>query len=322
MLTFFLRRLAATVPLLLVISFMTFVLLNSSSGDYLTRLLDNPSVTEEYVANLRVQYGLDRPFMERYGLWLWNALQGELGRSFEYNRDVSSLLMERVANTLLLAMCALVLSWGAAIPLGVISAVRQNTWIDKVAGFVAYFGLSIPRVFLALLAVMFAAYTGWFPIGGLRDEVNWDDFNMWQKTLDVAWHIFLPASVLGITNMAGYMRQMRGYTIETLAQDYVRTARAKGLPERTVLFKHTVRNAINPLVTLFGYSLAYLITGSFLVEIVMSWPGMARLTLSALMAKDVHLVMASVMLASLMLVMGNLIADVLLALVDPRIRVE
>ncbi len=322
MLTFFLRRLAATVPLLLVISFMTFVLLNSSSGDYLTRLLDNPSVTEEYVANLRVQYGLDRPFMERYGLWLWNALQGELGRSFEYNRDVSSLLMERVANTLLLAMCALVLSWGAAIPLGVISAVRQNTWIDKVSGFVAYFGLSIPRVFLALLAVMFAAYTGWFPIGGLRDEVNWDDFNMWQKTLDVAWHIFLPASVLGITNMAGYMRQMRGYTIETLAQDYVRTARAKGLPESVVLFKHTVRNAINPLITLFGYSLAYLVTGSFLVEIVMSWPGMARLTLSALMAKDVHLVMASVMMASIMLVFGNLTSDLLLALVDPRIRVD
>ncbi len=322
MLTFFLRRLAATVPLLLVISFMTFLLIDSSSGDYLTRLLDNPSVTEEYIASLRAQYGLDRPFIERYGLWLWNAVQGELGRSFEYNRDVSDLLVERMANTLLLAFFALIFSWGVAIPLGVISAVRQNTWIDKVAGFVAYFGLSIPRVFLALLAVMFAAQTGWFPIGGLRNEVRWDEFTAWEKVLDVGWHLVLPATVLGITNMAGYMRQMRGYTIETLAQDYVRTARAKGLPERTVLFKHTVRNAINPLVTLFGYSLAYLITGSFLVEIVMSWPGMARLTLSALMAKDVHLVMASVMLASLMLVMGNLIADVLLALVDPRIRVE
>lgn len=322
MLTFFLRRLAATVPLLLVISFLTFVLLNSSSGDYLTRLLDNPSVTEEYVAALRAQYGLDRPFMHRYGLWLWNAVQGELGRSFEYNQDVSTLLWERLSNTLLLAMCALIFSWGLAIPLGVISAVRQNTWIDKVSGFVAYFGLSIPRVFLALLAVMFAAYTGWFPIGGLRDEVRWDDFSAWQKAVDIAWHLFLPATVLGITNMAGYMRQMRGYTIETLAQDYVRTARAKGLPEQVVLFKHTVRNAINPLVTLFGYSLAYLVTGSFLVEIVMSWPGMARLTLSALMAKDVHLVMASVMMASVMLVFGNLTSDILLALVDPRIRVD
>jgi peptide/nickel transport system permease protein len=322
LLNFFLRRLAATVPLLLVISFLTFLLLNSSSGDYLTRLLDNPSVTEEYVASLRAQYGLDRPFIERYGLWLWNAVQGNLGRSFEYNRDVSDLLFERMSNTLLLAFCALVLSWGVAIPLGVISAVRQNTWVDKVAGFIAYFGLSIPRVFLALLAVMFAASTGWFPIGGLRDEVHWDDFTMWEKTLDVAWHLFLPAMVLAITNMAGYMRQMRGYTIETLAQDYVRTARAKGLPESVVLFKHTVRNAINPLVTLFGYSLAYLITGSFLVEIVMSWPGMARLTLSALLAKDVHLVMASVMMASVMLVLGNLTADVLLAMVDPRIRVD
>ena len=322
MLAFLVRRLLSLIPLLLAISFLTFVLLNASSGDYLTRLLDNPAVTQEYVDQLREQYGLDRPFIERYGLWLANAVQGDLGRSFEYNRDVAGLLGERVANTLLLALASLIFSWGLAIPLGVLSAVEQNTWVDKASGFIAYFGLSIPRVFLALLAVMFAAKTGWFPIGGIRDEVHWDELSAWGQVVDTAWHLFLPTVVLGITNMAGYMRQMRGYTIETLAQDYVRTARAKGLPERSVLFKHTVRNAINPLVTLFGYSLAYLVTGSFLVEVVMARPGMARLTLSALLAKDVHLVMAAVMMASLMLVLGNLASDLLLAAVDPRIRVE
>ena len=322
MLTFLLRRLLALVPLMLVISFLTFVLLNASSGDYLTRLLDNPAVSEEHIEALRSQYGLDRPFIERYGLWLWNAVHGELGRSFEYNRDVADLIFERLRNTLLLAFAALIFSWGLAIPLGVLSAVKQGSWVDKAAGFIAYFGLSIPRVFLALLAVMFAAKTDWFPIGGIRDEVRWDDFTTWERVVDVAWHLFLPTVVLGITNMAGYMRQMRGSTLETLAQDYVRTARAKGLPERSVLFKHTVRNAINPLVTLFGYSLAYLITGSFLVEVVMAWPGMARLTLNALLNKDSHLVMAAVMMASIMLVLGNLVADLLLAAVDPRIRVE
>jgi peptide/nickel transport system permease protein len=321
-LTFLLRRLLALVPLMLVISFLTFVLLNASSGDYLTRLLDNPAVSEEHIEALRSQYGLDRPFIERYGLWLWNAVHGELGRSFEYNRDVADLIFERLRNTLLLAFAALIFSWGLAIPLGVLSAVKQGSWVDKAAGFIAYFGLSIPRVFLALLAVMFAAKTDWFPIGGIRDEVRWDDFTTWERVVDVAWHLFLPTVVLGITNMAGYMRQMRGSTLETLAQDYVRTARAKGLPERSVLFKHTVRNAINPLVTLFGYSLAYLITGSFLVEVVMAWPGMARLTLNALLNKDSHLVMAAVMMASIMLVLGNLVADLLLAAVDPRIRVE
>jgi len=304
-----------------VVSFLTFVLLDASGGDYLSKLVGNPEVSDEYLARMRATYGLDRPLLERYGRWLSGAVRGDLGRSFDYQRDVASLLTERLGNTLLLAVAALVLSWGLAVPLGVLAAVKRGTWLDRASGLLAYLGLSLPRVFLALLAVLFAASSGWFPLGGLRDEVRWDDLGALGRLADVAWHLCLPAIVLALTGMAGAMRQMRGHTLEALAQDYVRTARAKGLPERTVLFKHTVRNAINPLITLFGYSLAHLVTGAFLVEVVFSWPGMARLTLTALMARDVNLVMASVMLASICLVVGNLVADLLLAAVDPRVRV-
>jgi len=316
-----LRRAAAVGPLLLVVSFLTFLLLEASGGDYVSRLADNPTVSDETLARMRAIYGLDRPVLERYGRWVWGAVRGDLGWSLDLQRPVGGLLAERLGNTLLLAVSSLLLAWGLAIPLGVLSAVKQGTWLDKASGLLAYVGLSVPRVFLALLAILFAWHTGWFPTGGLRDEAGWDEMTLWGRLVDVAWHLCLPALVLALTNMASTMRQMRGYTLETLAQDYVRTARAKGLPERTVLFKHTVRNAINPLVTLFGYSLANLVTGAFLVEVVMSWPGMARLTLNALLSKDANLVMASVMLASVMLVIGNLLADLLLAAVDPRIRV-
>lgn len=316
-----LRRAAAVGPLLVVVSFLTFALLDASGGDYASRLARDPAVSDALLAQVRAVYGLDKPLLERYGRWAWGALRGDLGWSFDYQCAVGPLLLERVGNTLLLALTSLAIAWGFAIPLGVLSAVHQGTWLDKAAGLVAYLGLSMPRVFLSLLAVLLAFRTGLFPIGGLRDEVAWDGLSAWGRAADVAWHLCLPALVLGLTNMAATMRQMRGYTIETLAQDYVRTARAKGLPERTVLFKHVVRNAINPLVTLFGYSVANLVTGSFLVEVVFAWPGMARLTLTALLARDVNLVMASVVLASVMLVLGNLLADLLLAAVDPRIRV-
>ena len=316
-----LRRLLALVPLLLVVSFLTFVMLDASGGDYLSKLVGNPEVSDEYLARMRAVYGLDRPLLERYGRWLAGAVQGDLGRSFDYQRDVSGLLVERLGNTLLLAVAALVLSWGLAVPLGLLAALRRGTWLDRVSGLAAALGLSFPRVFLALLAVLFAAASGWFPLGGLRDEVRWDELSAWGRVVDVGRHLCLPALVLALTGMAGVFRQMRGHTLEVLEQDYVRTARAKGLPERTVLFKHVVRNAINPIVTLFGTSLAHLVTGAFLVEVVFSWPGMARLTLGALLARDVNLVMASVMLASVCLVIGSLVADLLLAAVDPRVRV-
>ena len=316
------RRLLAIPPLLLAVSFITYLLLGVSPGDYFTRLQDNPAVTQEYLDTLKAQYGLDGGFFKRYFFWLLNATTLEFGYSFKYDLPVFSLLRERMSNTLLLSIVSMIASWGIAIPLGVLAAVQQGRIIDKVCGFIAFFGLSIPRVFYALLAVLFAAKTGWFPTGGMRDNVEWDDFDAWQRFIDVCHHLILPVFVIATAEMASHMRQMRAQMIETLTKDFVRTARAKGLSYWNVVWRHAFGNAINPLVTQFGYSLAALLTGSFLVEVVFSWPGLARLTVDAVFSQDEPLVMAAVMMATLMLVVGNLIADLLLAAIDPRIRLE
>jgi peptide/nickel transport system permease protein len=246
---------------------------------------------------------------------------GDFGHSYKYNQPVFGIIAERLWNTLILSIAALVIAYGLGIPLGIFAAVKPNSLVDHSAGILAFIGLSIPTVFSALLAILFATYTGWFPIGDMR-SIDYETYSVWGKIGDRLHHLFLPAFVLGTAAMAGYMRQARGNMIEALGQDYVRTARAKGVSHNAVLFKHAFRNAVNPLVTLFGYSLASLLSGSLLVEIVLNWPGLGRLVFDALSAKDEPLVMASVMISTLLLVFGNLVADLLLSLVDPRVRLS
>ncbi|MEZ4466183.1 MAG: ABC transporter permease [bacterium] len=315
------RRLLAVPPLLLAVSFITFALLEAAPGDYVTRLAEDPHISVETLAQLRHRYGLDGGLMERYGRWLLNAVQGDFGYSFSKEIGVFTLIGERLGNTLVLSGASLLLAWALALPLGVMAGMRQGSVADKLVSFISFFGLSIPRVFFALLMVMFAATTKWFPVGGMRDLVAWDTMTPWQQLVDQLHHLVLPTIVLGTTQTAAYMRQMRAEMVETLGKDFVRTARAKGLSMRQVVWKHAFLNAVNPLVTLFGYSLAALLTGSFLVEIVFAWPGLARLTVDAVFAQDEPVVMASVCMATVMLVAGNLIADLLLGKIDPRIRV-
>ena len=225
-------------------------------------------------------------------------------------------------NTLLLTGSALVFSWVFAIPLGMLAAVYRNRWVDKVIGFISFFGLSIPSIFFSLLMILFAARTGLFPAGGIHNQVMWDVMTSWERFVDTLWHLVLPMIVLGTIGLAQYVRQMRSEMIETLSQDYIRTARAKGLSQWRVLTRHALGNAINPLVTIFGFSLATLLGGALLTEYVFSWPGLGTLIFDALSTKDEPIVMASVVMLVLMLVIGNLIADVLLAIIDPRIRLE
>jgi len=256
-----------------------------------------------------------------YGLWLWRVLHLDFGKSWSQSADVGKVMWERMGATLSLEVVALLIAWGLAIPLGVWSGVKPNSLVDHVCGAIAYMSLSVPGVFLAMLALMLALTTKWFPVGDMR-ALNWEELSVWGQFTDRLWHVILPASVIGLTSVAIYMRQMRGQMVETMSSDYVRTARAKGVPHHRVLFVHALRNAINPLVTLFGFSLAALLSGSFLVEYVFNWPGLARVTVDAVFAKDEPLVMASVLFAALLLVAGNIVADVLLALVDPKIRLE
>ncbi len=321
--TFLVRRLLAAIPLIIVVTFMTKAMLVLSPGDYLDSLRLNPSISADYIARAEKLYHLDsHNVLERYWYWLLPALKGDLGYSFLKSTSVVTLIGERVVNTLWLTGSALVFTWGLAIPLGVLAAVYRNRWIDKLCGFVSFFGLSIPSVFFSLLMVLFAAKTGWFPPGGIQNEAMWDVMTPWQKAIDRLWHLVLPAIVLGTIGMAQYMRQMRSEMIETLSQDYIRTARAKGLGEWRIVFRHALGNAINPLVTLFGLSLAFLLAGALLVEFVFAWPGLGTLVYDALLNKDEPLVMASVTMLVLLLVIGNMIADLMLALIDPRIRLE
>ena len=321
--TFLIRRLLAAIPLIIVVTFMTKALLVASPGNFLDTIRLSPTISHEYFEKMERMYHLDsNNVFERYWYWFWPAVQGDFGYSFTKSAPVSTLIGERMLNTLLLTGSALVFSWVFAIPLGVFAAMYRTRWIDKIIGFISFFGLSIPSVFFSLLMVLFAAKTGLFPAGGIHDQVMWGVMTPWQKLVDTAWHLVLPMIVLGTIGLAQYVRQMRSEMIETLSQDYIRTARAKGLSRWRVLTRHALGNAINPLVTIFGFSLATLLAGALLTEFVFGWPGLGTLTFDALSSKDEPLVMASVVMLVLMLVIGNLIADVMLAIIDPRIRLE
>ncbi|HSB07991.1 MAG TPA: ABC transporter permease [Blastocatellia bacterium] len=321
--TFLIRRLLAAIPLIIVVTFVTKALLVASPGNYLTNIRLNPSISPDYVKRMEQLYHLDsNNVFERYWYWFWPAVQGDFGYSLTKSAPVWSLIGQRVLNTLLLTGSALVFSWVFAIPLGMLAAVYRNRWLDKVIGFISFFGLSIPSVFFSLLMILFAAKTGLFPAGGIHDQVMWEVMTPWQKLVDTGWHLVLPMIVLGTIGMAQYVRQMRSEMIETLSQDYIRTARAKGLSEWRVLTRHALGNAINPLVTLFGFSVSTLLAGALLTEYVFGWPGLGLLVFDALSDKDEPLVMASVVMLVLMLVIGSLIADALLAIIDPRIRLE
>jgi peptide/nickel transport system permease protein len=320
--TYVLRRVLQTIPLLVGISALTFLLLQLAPGDFLNQMAENPSISTETIEAMRRNFGLDQPWYVQYGRYLQNVIfRLDFGESFSRRQPVFLVLKEGLKNTLLLAGASALVTWGLAIPLGMWAAVRQHSWVDRLLSFVAFVWLSIPEILSGLLLLMFAARTGWFPVGGMR-SIDYDDLSAIGQVLDIAHHLVLPALVVGLIPLAGRMRQMRGNLLDVLRLDYVTTARSKGLDERVVIVKHALRNALNPMITLFGYTLGALVSGSFIAEIIFSWPGLGRLTLDAILTQDQYLVMGSVLMASAVLVAGNLIADLLLVLADPRISYD
>jgi peptide/nickel transport system permease protein len=319
--TFTVKRLFHLIPILFGVSLITFLLMSLTPGDYYTTLMQNPQISPEKIAELRAQWHLDQPWYVQYVYWLKGAFLGNFGYSIAYKIPASELIFGRLWNTFILSFCATVLAWVVAIPLGIWAAVRKDSWADRLCSFIAFVGLSIPEVLLALLALMFAASTGWFPVGGAQSAL-YDLMSGGEQLRNRLHHLILPMAVLAASELAGIMRQMRSNLLDTLRAEFVTTARAKGLGEGWVVYKHALRNAINPLLTIFGYSLAGLLSGAFIVENVMAWPGLGRLTMEALFAKDYQLVVASVVMASGLLVAGNFIADLLLAWSDPRIRLK
>ena len=317
------KRLMQGLFTLFLASALSFAIIQFAPGDYLDNLRQNPTITQETLDALEKQFGLDRPPIEQYWRWLVQVVtRFDFGVSFVYSRSVASLLIERIPATLLLAVASILITWTVAIPLGIISAVKQNTLVDKILRVLSYLGQGFPSFITALLLLIIAQYTSpLFPVGGMT-SINHDQFSPIGKVLDIGWHMILPVIALTITSFAGLQRLTRGQLLDVLRQDYIQTARAKGLPENKVLYVHALRNAINPLITLLGFEFASLLSGAFIAEYFFNWPGLGRLILQAVQAQDLYLVMASLIMGAAMLIIGNLLADLLLKTVDPRIRLE
>lgn len=317
---YILKRILQAIPLLFIISIMSFIMLKMAPIDPLAHLRANPAISMAAIREEEERLGLNQPPVVQYLIWLGNLVTGDLGISVQ-GASVFVLLMQRAGNTLLLSSLSIMFTWLFALPAGVYAAVYRGKLVDKIFGMISAVGMSMPTFLLALLLLMFALYTGWFPIGGLTSQ-DFYDKNLFSQILDVAHHLVIPVMVLTFVGLAGIQRQMRGNLLEVLRAEYVRTARAKGLPENVVLYHHALRNAINPLLTLFGFEFAALLSGAALTETVLAYPGLGRLTLEAVLTKDMNLVMASLMLGAVMLILGNLIADILLKLADPRITLD
>jgi len=315
------KRVLQAVLTLFLASVLSFFIIQLAPGDFLDQYRQNPQISSDTIQQLEQQFGLDRPVWQQYWFWLGQVLQGNFGTSFAYQRPVVDVLWERVPNTLLLAFSSLVVTWVVALPLGIVGAVRQNRPTDRVLRLLSYLGQGMPSIVTGLLLLFFAQLTTpLFPVGG-RTSINHADLTWFGQLLDVGWHLILPTLALSITSFAGLQRITRGQLLDVLRQNYIQTARAKGLPENRVVYVHALRNAINPLITLLGFEFASLLGGAFITENYFSWPGLGRLTLEAVLGQDLFLVMASLTLSAVMLIMGNLLADIALSFVDPRIRI-
>ena len=319
---FIVKRILVAIPMLLGIAFLTFALMGGTPGSYLDSMRLDPQFSKETIARYEQMYGLDKAWWVQFLSWVKNIFRLEFGYSFHFNIPVAKIIGGRLLNTLILSLASFLLTWSIAIPLGIWAALNRNRAIDRVIQIFSYISLSLPSFFLVMIFLFFASLVpGFLPLGGMVSP-NHDDLSWIGKTLDVLRHLVIPATALSIGSIASLQRIMRGNMLEVLGQKYILTARAKGLPEGKVVYHHALRNAVNPLITLLGYEFSALLSGAALTEIICSWPGLGSLMLTAVRSKDIYLVMASMLMGGVLFIIGNLLADILLAKVDPRIRYD
>ncbi|MGH9711443.1 MAG: ABC transporter permease [Candidatus Acidiferrales bacterium] len=315
------RRLLHAMLLLIAISVFSFALLQWAPGNFFDAMRLNPRVSAQTVDGLRSEYGMNRPFPARYAHWAHSVLKGDMGFSFSYNSPVAPLLWARARNTLLLTSIATLLAWLLAIPLGIVSAANKGKWGDRACGFATSALLTIPDLLLFLVLLLLAVRTGWFPTGGMI-STGFDSLTFWSETKDVAIHFALPAVGFAVVTLPVLVRHIRSAMIEALESPFIRAARGHGIQRTRLLFRYALPTASNPLISLLGFSVATMLSASVIVEVVMSWPGLGPLMVQAILSRDVYVVIGVVMLSSVFLVAGNFLADVLLFVNDPRIRVE
>ncbi len=317
-LKYILKRIIQVIPLLFIVSIISFFIIRLSPIDPLAELRLNPSISQETLQKETQRLGLDKPIPVQYVKWASSFVRGDLGVTSSGER-VSDKLKERIPNTLLLTSIVIFMTWAVGVPLGILGAIYHKSQFDRLLTVLSSIGMAIPSFFFAILLLIFAVKTSLFPVGGLT-SFDFDELSLGRKILDLARHLVLPVTVLFTISLASLQRQMRANMLEVMDSEYVKFARAKGLSEFKVIFKHALRNALNPMITLLGFEFAGLLSGAALTEYVFQYPGLGRLILEAVMKSDINLVMASLMMGSIMLVLGNLIADILLIITDPRIR--
>ncbi len=314
MTSYIIRRILIAIPLLIAMTFITFLCIQLAPGDFFDTLKLDPQISQETIAHYESLYHLDKPMLSQYLHWLKNLLRLDFGYSFFYNSPVKKVILTRLFNTFLLSAVSMLIIWLIAIPLGI-------KFLDRFFSVLAFIGISIPNFFFALLLLYIASNLKILPLGGMR-SANFDDLNIFLQIIDIAKHLVIPVVVIATASFAGLQRVMRGNLLEVLQKQYIQAARAKGLPENKVIYRHALRNAINPLITLFGYHLSGILSGAALTEIITGWPGLGSVMLAAVRSQDLYLVMGATVMGGILLLAGNLIADILLAWVDPRIRYE
>ncbi len=316
------------IPLLIILSVVSFVIIQLPPGDYLTVYIEQLKssgalVSEETLARLVKEYGLDKPIYMQYFIWMKNIVtQGNFGRSFQWNKPINDLIRERLTLSIVLSLLSVVLTWIIGIPIGIYSAIRQYSTFDYIFTFIGFIGLSVPGFLLALIIIWFAYSQFGLTVTGLFSQAYVDAPWSLEKVADMFKHIWVPVIIIGMAGTAGLIRTMRANLLDELRKQYVIVARAKGLPEKRLLFKYPVRIAINPMISTIGWTLPSIFSGETIVSIVLNLPTMGPLFMQALLAQDMYLAGSFVLIASFLTLIGTLLSDILLAWVDPRIRYE
>ncbi len=319
MFSYIVRRVLGAIPLVFGVLTLTFFIIRLAPGDPASFFIQ-PGVSPKVAEQMREQYGLNDPLVIQYFKWLGNILQGDFGRSFSRHQPVFDVILDAVPITISLALIGITMQFIFGILLGVISAVKQGTKLDRTLTVSALFIYSMPEFWLSLmLIILFSLKLGWFPASNLN-SIGADSFGTVEFILDRLHHLVLPIFVLSLGGIAGLARYVRGQMLEVIRQDYIRTARAKGLGEKVVIFKHALRNALLPVVTILGGSLPALFSGALFIEVIFAIPGMGRIAVEAVFARDYPLIIANTFISGTLIVLGNLLADVLYAVVDPRIK--
>ena len=315
---YLLKRLVMALPMLLGITLIAFFIMKAAPGDPVSMYMD-PSISRADQQIIRQNLGLDQPWVVQYGIWLKNIFKGQLGYSYVTGKPVFTMLIERLPATLLLSLSSLVLVLVITFPLGLISGYKKESWLDDAVTFFSFLGMSIPTFWLGLMLILIFSFgLNWFPTSGFMDPLLYDA-PWYQQVGSILHHMCLPLVTIMVGAIAGLTRYNRFGIIKILGQDYITAARARGINEKTILFKHAFKNTLLPIITILGLDLPSIISGSYIIEYIFSWPGMGQLGVQAVFQRDYPILMATILFSSVLLIIGTLISDLCYAIADPRI---